>query len=79
MANRIVISSLVRFFVQRQSTIDIIVSKIVEYLKLQPNNIAPYEDIKTECNLTVSKTFKLPQLKKFCDTNLVSHIKLFFY
>lgn len=76
MANRIVISSLVRFFVQRQSMIDVMVSKIVEYLKSQPNAIASYEQVKAECSISLSKTFKQPQLKKLCETNLVSYINL---
>lgn len=72
MANRIVISSLVRFFVKQQSVIDVMVGKIVEYLKLQPNLLASYEQLKSEFSISSSKTFKQPQLKKLCDTNLVS-------
>lgn len=72
-ANRIVISSLVNFFVKRQSTIDVIVSKIVDYLKTQPNSLASYDQVKSVCNIKLSKTFKQPQVKKYCDTNLVSY------
>ncbi|VVC36367.1 Winged helix-turn-helix DNA-binding domain,B-block binding subunit of TFIIIC [Cinara cedri] len=70
-ANRIVISSLVRFFVQRQTMIDEMVSSIVDYLKLQPNLLASYDQVKAACNISFSKTFKQPQLKKYCDTNLM--------
>lgn len=52
--------------------IDEMVSSIVDYLKKQPNLIASYDQVKAECNISFSKTFKQPQLKKFCDTNLVS-------
>lgn len=77
-ANRVVISSLVRFFVQRQTMIDGMVSSIVDYLKIQPNLLASYDQVKAECNISFSKTFKQPQLKKFCDTNLVSLLKLIY-
>lgn len=70
-ANRIVISSLNRFFVKRQSMIDVMVSRIVDYLKSQPNSLASYDQVKAECNISLSKTFKQPQVKKICDTNLV--------
>lgn len=70
-ANRIVISSLNRFFVKRQSMIDAMVSRIVEYLKSQPNSLASYDQVKSECNISLSKTFKQPQIKKICDTNLM--------
>lgn len=71
-ANRIVISSLSRFYVQRQSVLDILVSRIIDYLKKQPNQLATYEQVKTDCNINISKTFKQLQLRKLCDTNLVS-------
>lgn len=71
-ANRIVISSLVRFFVKRKSMIDEMVTRIVDYLKSQPNLLASYDQVKAECNISLAKTFKQPQLKKYCDTNLVS-------
>lgn len=74
MANRIVISSLNRFFVKRQSMIDVMVSRIVDYLKSQPNFLASYDQVKAECNISLSKTFKQPQIKKICDTNLVRQI-----
>jgi len=74
MANRIVISSLNRFFVKRQSMIDLMVSRIVDYLKSQPNLLASYDQVKAECNISLSKTFKQPQVKKICDTNLVRQI-----
>lgn len=70
-ANSIIISSLARFFIKKQSKIDKMVSRIVEYLKIQPNLLASYEQVKSECNISLAKTFKLPQLKKYCDTNLV--------
>ncbi|XP_025417510.1 general transcription factor 3C polypeptide 1 isoform X2 [Sipha flava] len=70
-ANRIVISSLEKFFVKRQTTIDVIVSKIVDYLKTQPNSLASYDQIKAVCNIKLSKTFKQPQVKKCCDTNVI--------
>lgn len=71
-ANRIVISSLVRFFVKRKSMIDEMVTRIVDYLKSQPNLLASYDQVKAQCNISLAKTFKQPQLKKYCDTNLVS-------
>lgn len=52
------------------------VSRIVDFLKSQPNYVASYEQVKSECNVSVAKTFKQPQLKKFCDTNLVSSINV---
>jgi len=51
--------------------IDVMVSRIVDYLKTQPNLLASYEQVKSECNISLAKTFKQPQLKKYCDTNLV--------
>lgn len=51
--------------------IDAMVSRIVEYLKSQPNALASYDQVKSECNISLSKTFKQPQIKKICDTNLV--------
>jgi hypothetical protein len=77
-ANRIVISSLEKFFVKRQTTIDVIVSKIVDYLKTQPNSLASYDQIKAVCNIKLSKTFKQPQVKKCCDTNVVCKLKLIY-
>lgn len=74
-ANRILISSLPRFFVQRQSMLDVMVSKIVDYLKSQPNHLAPYDQVKIDCKINSAKIFKQPQLRKLCDTNLVSQIK----
>lgn len=71
-ANRILISSLAKFFVKRQTTIDVLLSKIVDYLKTQPNSLASYDQVKAVCNIKLSKAFKQPQIKKFCDTNLVS-------
>ncbi|XP_060881475.1 uncharacterized protein LOC132952960 isoform X5 [Metopolophium dirhodum] len=70
-ANRIVISSLNRFFVKRESMIDVMVSRIRDYLKSQPNSLASYDQVKAECNISLSKTFKQPQIKKICDTNLL--------
>lgn len=70
-ANRIVISSLNRFFVKRQSMMDVMVSRIVDFLKSQPNSLASYDQVKAECNISLSKTFKQPQIKKICDTNLM--------
>lgn len=58
--------------------IDVMVARIVEFLKVQPKLLASYEQIKTECNISSAKTFKQPQLKKVCDTNLVSQIILFY-
>lgn len=75
-ANRIVISSLTKFFVKQEPVIDQMVSKIINFLKLQPNFTASYQHTKTECGISSAKTFKLPLLKKFCDTNLVCLIKL---
>lgn len=77
MANRIVITSLPRFFIYRQANVDIMVSKIVDYLKSKPNLLASYEQVKTQCNISLAKTFKQPQLKKLCDTNLVSQQQYF--
>ncbi|XP_050429268.1 uncharacterized protein LOC126838682 [Adelges cooleyi] len=71
MSNRVVVSSLVRFFIKQQSIIDVMVSKIVDYLKKQPNQIATYDQVKTACSVSLAKTFKQPQLKKLCDTNLI--------
>lgn len=48
------------------------VSGIVDFLKSQPNYLASYDQVKSECNISLAKTFKQPQLKKFCETNLVS-------
>lgn len=78
MSNRVVVSSLVRFFIKQQSIIDVMVSKIVDYLKKQPNQIATYDQVKTACSVSLAKTFKQPQLKKLCDTNLVSKKCLFY-
>ena len=54
--------------------IDVMVSRIVDYLKSQPNLLASYDQVKAECNISLSKTFKQPQIKKICDTNLVRPI-----
>ncbi|XP_050532028.1 general transcription factor 3C polypeptide 1 isoform X2 [Daktulosphaira vitifoliae] len=70
MGNRVVISSLIRFFVKQQSVIEVMVEKIVEFLKKQPNQIATYDQVKSTCSVSLAKTFKQPQLKKFCNTNL---------
>jgi len=51
--------------------IDEMVSRIVEYLKMQPKFLASYKQVKSECNISIAKTFKHPRLKKYCDTNLV--------
>lgn len=73
MGNRVVVSSLTRFFVKQQSMIEVMVENIVEFLKKQPNHIATYEQVKSSCNVSFAKTFKQPLLKKFCNTNLVSN------
>lgn len=71
-SNRIVISSLSRFFIERQAKIDVMVIKIIDYLKSKPNMVASYEQVKSQCNISFAKTFKQPQIKRVCDTNLVS-------
>lgn len=62
-----------KFYVLQQTRIDNMVLRIVDFLKSQPNFIATYDKVKAECNVVSQKTFKQLQLKKVCDTNLVSY------